>query len=267
MQNYFNFSALLFFVLCNAQSQAQVPKSANSVAAKTARIILVGDSTMATRTGYGDAFCDLLKRDVRCINLARGGRSSASYRAEGLWNDVESLLRDGSSYSDTYVLIQFGHNDQPGKPGRSTDLAIEFPSNIARYVQGVRQLGGIPVLVTPLSRRTFRDGQLRNDLTPWADAIRTVALATSAPLIALNEKSVAALSAMGRVEADTLAEEPPNQGAPSRFDYTHLGAKGAALFAAIVATEVAASIPALAEKFRAADTAPTTPPIHKPITN
>ena len=28
-----------------------------------------------------------------------------------------------SGYQNIWVLIQFGHNDQPGKPGRSTDLA------------------------------------------------------------------------------------------------------------------------------------------------
>jgi lysophospholipase L1-like esterase len=32
------------------------------------------------------------------------------------------------------VLIQFGHNDQPGKPERSTDLATEFPVFMRQYV-------------------------------------------------------------------------------------------------------------------------------------
>jgi lysophospholipase L1-like esterase len=58
-----------------------------------------------------------------------------------------------------HVLIQFGHNDQPGKPGRSTDLASEYPANLKRYVDEVRAAGGQPVLVTPLTRRSFRDGQ------------------------------------------------------------------------------------------------------------
>ena len=43
------------------------------------------------------------------------------------------------------LLIQFGHNDQPGKPGRSTDLATEFPANLARYVSYLRAAGATPL--------------------------------------------------------------------------------------------------------------------------
>ena len=50
------------------------------------RLILVGDSTMAPRSGYGNALCARFQQ-VACINLARGGRSSKSFRAEGLWDD------------------------------------------------------------------------------------------------------------------------------------------------------------------------------------
>ena len=207
------------------------------------RVILVGDSTMNTKTGYGDALCMLFKRDVKCINLAKGGRSSKSFRAEGLWDNVQTLLKAPDAYRATYVLIQFGHNDQPGKAERSTDLATEFPANIARYVDEVKALGGTPVLVTPLTRRSFRDGALRNDLVPWADAIRLVAKAKSVQLINLNEKSAAAVAAMGTVEADTLAEEPPGQSTPSRFDYTHLGPKGASLFAKMMARELISAVP------------------------
>ena len=141
------------------------------------------------------------------------------------------------------MLIQFGHNDQPGKAERSTDLATEFPANIARYVDEVKALGGTPVLVTPLTRRSFRDGALRDDLVPWADAIRLVAKKKSVQLIDLNEKSAAAVAAMGTVEADTLAEEPPGQSTPSRFDYTHLGPKGASLFAKMMARELISGVP------------------------
>ena len=67
---------------------------------------------------------------VTCINMAKGGRSSGSYRAEGSWTQVMERLKSSTGFKATYVLIQFGHNDQPGKPGRSTDLATEFPVNL-----------------------------------------------------------------------------------------------------------------------------------------
>ena len=213
---------------------------------KPIRVILVGDSTMNTKTGYGDALCSLFTPDVKCINLAKGGRSSKSFRAEGLWDNVQTFLMNNDPYRATYVLMQFGHNDQPGKAERSTDLAAEFPVNMARYVDEVKALGGVPVLVTPLTRRRFREGGLNNDLVPWADAIRLVAKAKSVQLIDLNEKSATAVASMGAAEADTLAEEPPGQSTPSRFDYTHLGPKGASVFAKIMARELISAVPEIA---------------------
>ncbi|MPQ59491.1 rhamnogalacturonan acetylesterase [Duganella sp. FT27W] len=233
--------------------------------AKPARLILVGDSTMASNSGYGDAFCARVHRANTCINLAKGGRSSGSFRAEGRWDEVEGLLRGAAAYSTTYVLIQFGHNDQPGKPGRSTDLATEFPANMARYAQEVKALGGIPVLVTPLTRRSFVGGVLQNNLVPWADVIRATAKAQQVALLDLNADSFAAVQAMGSEQADTFAVEPPPAkkdpaaltagnvevagAAKSAFDYTHLGPKGAAYFADMVVGEMKTAVPVSAGLF------------------
>lgn len=116
---------------------------------KAIKIVLVGDSTTAVLGGWGPSFCGWhVTSFAACINLARGGRSSGNYRAEGSWALAVDEIRSGG-FTDTYVLIQFGHNDQPGKPGRSTDLATEFPANMKRYVDEVRAAGGKPILVTP----------------------------------------------------------------------------------------------------------------------
>lgn len=188
------------------------------------RLILVGDSTMAPRSGYGNALCARFQQ-VACINLARGGRSSKSFRAEGLWDTVLALLNEGGAAKQkTLVLIQFGHNDQPGKPGRSTDLATEFGPNMAGYVKDVKAAGAEVMLLTPLTRRTFKDGELPNDLRPWAESLIKVGAEQGVPVLDLNAVSHAAVAAMGQPAADTLAEAPP------RFDRTHLGPKGAALF-------------------------------------
>lgn len=226
-------------------------------AAESSRVILVGDSTMASETGYGDALCKLFKPDVTCVNRGKGGRSTSSYRAEGSWDAILQLLREPSSGRTTYVLIQFGHNDQPGKPGRSTDLATEYPANLARYVQEVQAAHAVPILVTPLTRRDFRDGQLQNTLAPWADAMRKVAQENHAVLLELNADSSKAVQAMGSADADTLAMAPPLSGPNPEppqaqkgehyrgFDHTHLGAKGADYFSRIVARELRETIPEL----------------------
>ena len=233
------------------------------------RIILVGDSTMAPRSGYGSGFCAHVTPEVACLNMAKGGRSTSSYRAEGSWDQVLAELRRGT-FSASYVLIQFGHNDQPGKPGRSTDLATEFPVNLRRYVDDVRAAGAKPVLVTSLTRRIFRQGKLTDALQPWSDATRKVAEETGVPLLDLHAESMAAVTEMGPAEANTLAmapapaeiaadaanspnapKAPPNPEGerkgetPPLFDYTHLGPKGADYFGRMVARELAAAVPEL----------------------
>jgi lysophospholipase L1-like esterase len=232
------------------------------------RVILVGDSTMATKSGYGDALCARFTPDVTCVNLARGGRSTGSFRAEGRWIEVERMLKDGAGFKATYVLVQFGHNDQPGKPGRSTDLVTQFPANMARYAQETRALNGVPVLVTPITRRTFKGAYLANDLAPWAAATRRAAAQEHAVLLDLNKDSYDAVQAMGQDEADTLAAAPrppgygmaspagadPNKVEPagaakSAFDRTHLGTKGADFFARMVERELVAARPETAAYF------------------
>lgn len=247
---------------------AATEAAAESAGARQApvRVILVGDSTMATKSGYGDAFCARFTPAVSCINLARGGRSTMSFREEGRWDEVQRLLKDRAGYRATYVLVQFGHNDQPGKPGRSTDLVTGFPVNMERYARETTALGGVPVLVTPLTRRSFHGAYLHNDLAPWAEATRKAAAREHAVLLDLNADSYAAVQAMGQAEADTLAVAPlparvpdtpadpnklePQGPAKSAFDRTHVGAKGAELFAAMVEREMVRALPETRVYFR-----------------
>ncbi|MDF7777738.1 rhamnogalacturonan acetylesterase [Sphingomonas sp. AOB5] len=246
---------------------------------KASKVILVGDSTTQTLSGWGGSFCAKhVTSFLHCVNMARGGRSTYSYRAEGSWDLALSEMK-APGFETVWVLIQFGHNDQPGKPGRSTDLASEFPENLRLYVREARAAGAVPVLLTPLTRRQFVGGRLENDLEPWSAAIRAVAKEMDVPLIDLNAKSVAAVQAMGPSLANRFAQMPPSRevaaaaltgttiasstgvapvAAPAAqanaaveplgdpklaFDYTHLGAEGADFFSAMVTAELAVQVP------------------------
>ena len=251
---------------------------------QASKIILVGDSTTAVIGGWGPSFCaDHVTSFVACVNLARGGRSSGSYFAEGSWNLALAEMST-PGFVQTYVLIQFGHNDQPGKPGRSTDLATQFPVNLKRYVEETRARGAIPVLLTPLTRRQFVDGRLQNDLVPWAEAVRRLAQETKTPLVDLNAASAAAVQALGPMMSARFAQSPPSPevaaalltgttipgstgvtptpatpAVPAQnnaaveplgqarvsFDYTHLGREGADFFAALVTRDLILAVPAL----------------------
>jgi len=219
------------------------------------RVILVGDSTVAPHSGYGDALCARMAADVTCVNKARGGRSSASFRDDGSWEKVLRVLDHRGPWTSTYVLVQFGHNDQPGRPGRSTDLATSFPANMAGYVAEIRAAGAQPILVTPLCRRMFKDGVLQDTLGPWAEATRHVAAETGVPVIDLHADSCQTVRGMGpeaslSLGAGTVSKpEPDGQSAPKgrpRIDYTHLGPVGAATFARMVGAELARAEPRLA---------------------
>jgi len=205
-------------------------------------VLLVGDSTMAPQTGYGDALCQRLEPASLCLNLGRGGRSTLSYRAEGLWARALARVSARPAGTPAHVLIQFGHNDQAGKPGRSTDLAREYPANLTRFIQDLRAVQAQPVLVTPLTRRQFKAGVLQDDLQPWAEAMRTVAREQQVPLVDLHNLSMAAVRELGSTAADALAQAAPGQPA---FDHTHLGPRGACLFAELLSRELAAQVPAL----------------------
>lgn len=174
------------------------------------KLILVGDSTVAVHGGWGGSFCSRhVMSSLACLNLARGGRSTYNYRAEGSWDIARGEMR-GDGYRRVYVLVQFGHNDQPGKPGRSTGLQTEYPANLRRYVEEIRAAGATPILVTPLARRQFADGRLIDDLAPWAAAMRKVATDMRVPLVDLHARSTAAVQALGPVGAMQFAQRPPS---------------------------------------------------------
>ena len=92
--------------------------SAEPTAAKPPQIVLVGDSTVTDRIGWGSGFRRFVTDGATVTNAAQNGRSSKSFIAEGLWAKALALKGD-------YYLIQFGHNDEPGKgPDRETDPAL-----------------------------------------------------------------------------------------------------------------------------------------------
>ena len=50
-----------------------------------------------------------------------------------------------------------------------TDADTTFLANLHRYIADVRAIGAVPVLVTSLWRRNYKDGVLVEDLTPYVE--------------------------------------------------------------------------------------------------
>jgi pectinesterase len=200
-------------------------------------ILLVGDSTVTDEEGWGPGFRARLRPAVECHNRAKGGRSSKSYRDEGWWAAAVAVPAD-------HVLIQFGHNDQPGKgPERETDPETGFAGNLTRYVTEARAAGMRPVLVTSLIRRTFdaESGDLTDTLGPYADATRLVAARLEVPLIDLHVASADLCRLLGPLGCERMSPQKPDGG----LDTTHLNAEGARRIGGLVADLARRAVPGL----------------------
>jgi lysophospholipase L1-like esterase len=205
------------------------------------KIVLVGDSTVTDGSGWGLGFKRFVTDAAEVVNLAANGRSSRSFIDEGRW--TEALARKGD-----YYLIQFGHNDEPGKgPERETDPSTTFRQNIRRYVDESRAAGGIPILITSLVRRLFNDdGTIRTTQTPYVEAVRAVAAEKRVPLIDLHAVSKADAEHAGDdVWADLSPVDDKGQ-----IDRTHLNAKGSEVVARLVVDELRKAVPQLAACLR-----------------
>lgn len=208
------------------------------------RIVLVGDSTVNDGGGWGYGFRQFVTPEVTVTNVAQNGRSSKSFRDEGFWDQALAAKGD-------YYLIQFGHNDQPGKgPKRETDPATTYTANLARYIDEVRAQGGQPVLVTSLVRRTFskeNPGRLVSAHVPYVEAVKRLAAAKKVPLVDLHASSLAFCEAIGP-ERTAEFNFPDKSG---KLDTTHLAGDGRVVFARLVVDELRRVVPALAPVLRA----------------
>jgi lysophospholipase L1-like esterase len=150
------------------------------------RVVLVGDSTVTDDAGWGAGFARLKNDAVEVINMAASGRSSKSFVDEGIW--ARALAQKGK-----YYVIQFGHNDEPGKGlERETDPATTFRGFMERYVDDARAIGATPVLVTSLIRRLYGpDGRIHTTQTPYVEVVRAVAAEKHVALIDLHAISLA----------------------------------------------------------------------------
>jgi lysophospholipase L1-like esterase len=230
-----------------AVQRPQGEKAAQILHGGPVKIVLVGDSTVATGGGWGPGFCAVMTKNVACIDDALNGRSTKSFVNEGAWQ--KALDRHGD-----YYLIQFGHNDQKPNEKLHTDAETSFQEYLHRYIADVRAIGGVPVLVTSLSRRTFKNGKVIEDLNAYAQATREVGAKDGVTVIDLNAISTALLDKMTQEEADQFdakahpdakAENPAavtaSTGSPvaqPALDRTHLNAYGQRFFGRIVANEL-----------------------------
>lgn len=212
----------------------------------TVRIDLVGDSTQTENAGYGRGFCANLTAKVDCLDMARGGTSTKTYRADGLWQRALATKPD-------YMVIQFGHNDMVSEEHLPRQAPLpDYSENLKRFVREARAAGITPVLVTPLVRRFWGpDGKVHSNLIAYSDAMTDVAHEMNVPLIDLHDESIAYLDKVGEAEGNTLSITKKNDSGKTIFDETHLDWKGSYVFGRMVAADLGKAVPELERYVRA----------------
>lgn len=203
-------------------------------------IYLVGDSTCAEKDadafpemGWGVPFVTFFNDQVRVENHAKNGRSTKSFIEEGRWEAVMNTLKAGD-----YVFIQFGHNDEvPSKVGRYT-TPVEYKANLIKYIRDAQSKGAIPVLLTPVSRRSFEVGVLIDSHLEYAQLMRDVASENKIPIIDMTKKSMDLVNDLGEEKSVLIYHhlqpgEHPNY-PNGKADDTHFNELGARKMAQLV---------------------------------
>lgn len=203
-------------------------------------IFVCGDSTAATYaperapiTGWGQVLGEFIP-EARIVNKAMGGRSTKSFLADGRLVAIEQEIQPGD-----LVLIQFTHNDGSDLVWRHTDPHTSFAANLEIFIDTARLHGATPVLLTPIPRRYWRDGELIDAHGEYPDAIRRVAMQRGVPLLEITLKGMERLREMGEEATEPLYMNV----APGLYpaypdgskDDTHTQRAGAAFYAALTA--------------------------------
>jgi len=195
------------------------------------RFLLAGDSTVAAcppeerpMSGWGAALEARLRPDDVVVNFARGGATTESFIAEGLWAALLAEARPGD-----VAIIQFGHNDQ-----KQPDLlAAEggYRDRLERFVGELRERELTVVLCTSVERRLFDGDRLLPSHGPYPGVVRTVAAAHEVPLIDLTAFTSWLYEHLGVEGSATLF---------TARDNTHFHERGAQVVAAFVARSLRA---------------------------
>ena len=193
--------------------------------------------TAYPETGWGMPFMNFFDSGVQVENRAQNGRSTKTFVAENRWQPVVDSLHTGD-----YVFIQFGHNDEVPTKASYTPIA-DYRAYLMKFISESRSKGGIPVLLTPVSRRKFdNEGKALDTHLQYAAMVRTVAAEQKVPLIDLDQKSIELFQKLGVENSKLLFNqlapgEHPNYPA-GKIDDTHFNELGAREVAQLVLKEI-----------------------------
>jgi lysophospholipase L1-like esterase len=213
---------------------------------KLPTLFLVGDSTVRNghadgsggQWGWGEPLVALFDTSkINVDNRAIGGRSSRSYIMENQWTETLAFVKPGD-----IVIFQWGHNDDGplDDPARARGTIhgvgdetkeIENPIlkihetvhtygwYLRKYVADTRAKGAIPIICSPIPRKTWKDGKVVRNADSYGGWARQVAEQEHVDFINLNEIIARRYDALGEAAVEPLFADP----------HTHTSRAGAEL--------------------------------------
>lgn len=189
-------------------------------------VFLLGDSTVCDQprepyASWGQMFTRFFKPEIAVANHAESGESLRSSLGAKRLDKVLSLIKKGD-----FVLIQFAHNDEKER-GEGVGAFTTFKASLKQYVTAIRAKGAIPILLTPVHRRSFdENGKITNSHGDYPEAVRRVAQEERVEMIDLTTLSRDFYEALGREKSGAAFKEG---------DGTHHNNYGAYQLAKIIA--------------------------------
>ncbi|WP_421938991.1 rhamnogalacturonan acetylesterase [Pedobacter sp.] len=194
-------------------------------------VFLAGNSTVVNQddepwASWGQMIPRFFKPGVAIANHAESGLTLGSFSGSRRLAKVLSIMKPGD-----YLFIEFGHNDQKDK-GPDAGAYKSYTNRLKTFISEVKKKGGIPVVVTSTSRRSFGpEGKIVNSLGDFPDAARKVAAAEKVALIDLNVMTTSLFNALGEEKSIKAFVHYPANSYPGQdkalADNTHFNPYGA----------------------------------------
>lgn len=248
-------------------NQLIITKLDERSAGATPTVWVTGDSTVqsytsgfAPQAGWGQMIDRFLDDGVTVNNHAIGGRSSKNFISQGRLDEVLRNIRPGD-----YLYVQFGHNDNSRGVDDRWAAPLDYKNYLRTFIDGAEQRGATPIIVTPVSRRSFdpNTGIFNVSFPEYVNAAKAIAEETGVPMVDLSSSSREYLNEVGPEFAKSVFLHVPAGVYPGRpngtVDDTHFQEYGAIQMARLVAADTAKLDIPLASHVTDADAADEAP--------
>ncbi|MBO0993418.1 rhamnogalacturonan acetylesterase [Bacillus sp. SD088] len=199
---------------------------------KKINVYLAGDSTVQSydsssspQAGWGQYIANYFMDNVHFFNHAIGGRSSKTFITEGRLERIEQKMKEGD-----YLFIQMGHNDSTKtRPERYTEPYDDYKQYLKQYIKVAQEKKTIPILITPVGRLHYVNGEFLEDFGDYCNAMKEVAEEYNVMLIDLMKESIHYFSSLSYDQVFPFFMISVNE-----TDCTHFTEKGANEMARLV---------------------------------